>query len=592
MTMMNLSKTHNVLAFAIHEKEFVEWKTASLSHLKKLANQYDLSYKEVDFGNFLIGIVYRGKVIQEPITQLDRFVVCSHARQDMREDRYLVVQIENNQVKFSSDYAGSIPTFYSFRNGFSASNIENCVLKSSRFNNDDIDFESVYGLLRFGHLIWDETCWKHIKQLLPNRDSIVDLRNSIVLGKRNEKTFVVEERQHQSLKATADELYELNKCLVRNSLKNCESIVLPLSSGYDSRMIFSALAEDRDLKDKLSCFTYGNRGSLEVDAARDLCKMAEVQWSHLELPARFLRKKYLMDTADIFGSSMHMHAMYQIEMVENLRSKDLIFRNSTFTSGFMTGVPAGQHNRLLGINGPISSLCEAMDNFSQSKVWSRNALEEMTVFRGREFEESCEAKFQKAFNDFDGEIHQKSILFDIWSRQRNFISYHPRVLEWFHPIASPHMNPEYINFFLSLSPDQLIDRRAVQAMFKVKYSRYSKIPSDSNLLGGVGPKFKTLLYFMPQILTKFGLDTNSFFGYQSGNSKFDLRAICDAKSESFFPLLEENRKNGLTDFIAMFGGYEFFQNTYQDANNGNLNSYLKIVGLQSIGLSLYDRPES
>jgi hypothetical protein len=110
-------------------------------------------------------------------------------------------------------------------------------------------------------------------------------------------------------------------------------------------------------------------------------------------------------------------------------------------------------------------------------------------------------------------------------------------------------------------------------------------------LGGVGPKFKTLLYLMPQILTKLGLDTNSFFGYQSGNSKFDLRAIGDAKSESFFPLLEANQENELADFIAMFGGNEFFQNTYQDAYNGNLNSYLKIVGLQSIGLSLYNRPE-
>jgi hypothetical protein len=509
----------------------------------------------------------------------------------MTEDRYLLIQIENGQLKFSTDYAGSIPTFYSFRNGFSASNVEKCVLQSSKFDNDDIDFESVYGLMRFGHFIWDETAWKHMKQLLPNRDSIVDLRNSIIRAKRNEKTFVGEERHHSSLKANANELFELNKGLVKNSLKNCESVILPLSSGYDSRMIFSALADDNDLKSKLTCFTYGNKGSLEVAAAKELCKTAEVEWSHLELPAKFLGKRYLSDTADIFGSSMHMHAMYQIEMVENLRSNNLIFRNSTFTSGFMTGVPAGQHNRLLGIEGVNPRLSRAMDNFSQSKVWSKNALEEISVFRGRGFEEACETKFRKAYNDFDGEDYQKSILFDIWSRQRNFISYHPRVLEWFYPVASPHMNPQYINFFLSINPDQLIDRRAVQAMFKFKYSQYSKIPSDSNLLRGVGPKLKTLLYLMPQILTKMGIEKDSFLGYESGNSKFDLRAIDDAKKESFFPLLEETRKNNVAEFIDVFGGNDFFQNTYLEAKNGNLNSYLKIVGLQSIALALYDRPE-
>jgi hypothetical protein len=588
---MSLSKTHYILAFALHEKECLEMKDASLGHLKKLAYKYNLTYKETDFGDFYIGFVLRGEVGHEPITQLDQFVVCSHSQVSMTEDRYLLIQIENGQVKFSSDYAGSIPTFYSFRNRFSASNIEKCVLLSSKFNDDDIDFESVYGLMRFGHFIWDETAWKHMKQLLPNRDSIVDLRNSIIRAKRNVKTFVVEARHHQSLKATADELYELNKGLVRNSLKNCESIVLPLSSGFDSRMIFTALAEDRDLKAKLSCFTYGNVGAIEVAAASELCKTANVQWSHLELPAKFLKKKYLMDTADIFGSSLHMHAMYQIEMVENLRSRDLIYSDSTFTTGFMSGAPAGHHIRILGINEHGSSLSQAMSNFSQSKGWSRNALEKINVFRGQGFEESCETKFQKAFNDFDGETYQKTILFDIWTRQRSFVSFHPRVLEWFNPIASPHMNPEYINFFLSLSLDHLLDRRAVQAMFKFKYSQYSKIPSDSVLSGGVGPKFKILLYLMPQILSKMGLETESFFGYESGDAKFDLRAISDAKKDSFFPLLEENEKNELSKFINIFGGNDFFQNTYLEAKNGNINSYLKIVGLQSIALALYDRPE-
>ena len=588
---MNLSKTHQILAFVLHEKECFEMKAASLGHLRKMANKYDLSYRETDFGKFYIGFVFRGEGRQESITHLDQFVVCSHSQVNMTEDRYLLIQIAGDQIKFSSDYAGSIPTFYSFRNGFSASNIEKCVLQSSEFNNDDIDFESVYGLMRFGHFIWDETAWKHVRQLLPNRASTVDIRNSKICAEKNDKTFVLGERRDRSLKASANELFQLNKGLVNNSLKNCESVILPLSSGYDSRMIFSALAEDKDLKAKLTCFTYGNRGSLEVSAARELCRTSKVQWSHLELPAKFLRKNYLIDTADIFGSSMHMHGMYQIEMVEKLRSKNLIFKNSTFTSGFMTGVPAGQHNRLLGIEGVNPRLCKAMDNFSQSKVWSKNALEEILVFRGRGFEEACEAKFQKAFNDFDGENYQKSILFDIWSRQRNFISYHPRVLEWFYPVASPHMNPEYINFFLSLNPDQLIDRSAVQAMFKLKYSQYSKIPSDSVLAGGVGPKFKILLYLMPQILSKMGLETESFFGYKSGDSKFDLRAISDAKKESFFPLLEENYENELSKFIDIFGGNDFFQTNYQEANNRNLNSYLKIVGLQSIALALYDRPE-
>ena len=108
---MNLSKRHDILAFALHEKECFEMNAASLGHLKKMANKYNLSYRETDFGKFYIGFVFRGEVGHQPITQLDQFVVCSHSQVSMTEDRYLLIQIENGQVKFSTDYAGSIPTF-------------------------------------------------------------------------------------------------------------------------------------------------------------------------------------------------------------------------------------------------------------------------------------------------------------------------------------------------------------------------------------------------------------------------------------------------------------------------------------------------
>ena len=59
-------------------------------------------------------------------------------------------------------------------------------------------------------------------------------------------------------KQVADELFELNKSLVKRSLVDSDEIILPLSSGYDSRLIFSVIANDQELRKKTRCYTYGS----------------------------------------------------------------------------------------------------------------------------------------------------------------------------------------------------------------------------------------------------------------------------------------------------------------------------------------------
>ena len=577
-----------MLAFVIRPKVNSGNQHTSTEHLKLLAKQYSLFYAEAVIDNVLVGFVsrndYRNFIFNDEV----HLTVGSHETMSHEQDRYLLIHITRDGITFKSDYAGSIPTFYSFLGGFVASNIEKCVTKALKVRVSDIDYEALYGFMRFGHFIWGETAWKPIKQLLPNRQTHVDPRLSKVRAEKLNETFMIRERGHLATNSVANELYELNRNLVTESLQKSNEILLPLSSGYDSRMIFSVLAENKMLKEKLSCFTYGNLGSLEVEAAKELCAKANVRWSHIDLPAKFLRKKYLIDVANIFGSSMHMHAMYQIEVIELLEKMNLIPKNCTLTSGFMTGVPAGQHNRLLNIKSMNPNLSHAMDSFSQSKVWAKEELESLAVFQGENFEESCEAKFQMAFNDFDGELDQKAILFDIWTRQRNFISYHPRILEWFRPVSSPHMNPEYINFFLSLKPEHLKDRRAVQAMFQLKYWAASRVVSDSNTFRGMGSKLKTAAYFAPQVLSKFGVNRQSFLGFFSNDPKFDQKAVTDARQESFFPILDTNSNHDLTELVNLFGGPLFFESLYSSAKQGDINAYLKVTTLQSIALTLND----
>jgi hypothetical protein len=159
-----------------------------------------------------------------------------------------------------------------------------------------------------------------------------------------------ESRCGHSDKQVANELFELNRALVRRSLADAEDIILPLSSGYDSRMIFSVLSNEKDLLAKTRCFTYGSSGSIEVEGGRRLSKLKGIEWHHVDLPCRFLTRRYLEDISNIFGASLHMHGMYQLEFFNEIKAKYGVSSATRLTSGFMTGVPAGQHNGLLQIN--------------------------------------------------------------------------------------------------------------------------------------------------------------------------------------------------------------------------------------------------
>ena len=154
-----------------------------------------------------------------------------------------------------------------------------------------------------------------------------------------------------------------------------------------------------------------------------LCEREGVAWQRISLPCHFLSRPYLDVIHDIFGASLHMHGMYQLEFFEQLERVMPKMEGAVLTSGFMTGVPAGQHNRLLGISAPTDSLYQAMENFSQSRVWPNEKLKELPLCRGNDYSECAEARFRSAFDSAPGEILSINRSFSIYGRDRG-ISYH------------------------------------------------------------------------------------------------------------------------------------------------------------------------
>jgi hypothetical protein len=349
-------------------------------------------------------------------------------------------------------------------------------------------------------------------------------------------------------------------------------------------MIFAVLASDRKLARKTRCFTYGSVGSIEVESAKRLAKQSNIEWHHVELPCQFLRKSYLIDIGEIFGGSVHMHGMYQLEFLNEIKRKFDISKNAVFTSGFMTGVPAGQHNSLLNIQASEHNLSRAMGAFSQSKFWKEEELANLPLFNKKKYNEVAENRFRIAFERLHGDVYQKAVIFDIWTRQRNFISYYPRTIEWQNTIVSPHMCAEYANFFLSLNENHLHDRRSVELMFQHNYPQIAGVASNSRGISSIGNPVENMMLLSARILNRLNMSALIPNRYRLAQFEFNLRAVSNCGKASFSPLW--NKTNNISKLVDLFGGHDLLNELYRGAISGNLVSYAKVLTLQAIATDI------
>jgi hypothetical protein len=207
----------------------------------------------------------------------------------------------------------------------------------------------------------------------------------------------------------------------------------------------------------------------------------------------------------------------------------------------------------------------------------------MPVFNGKNYLEVAELRFRKAFNRFNGEVHQKAVMFDVWTRQRNFISYYPRVFECMGSVASPHMCQEYANFFMSLNWEHLYNRKAVELMFISHYPDIAKVASNSNGIRSLNSQFENALFFSSRVLGKLRLPNPLPRRYHNAPIEFDMLAVRNCHEESVYPLLSDYPE--IREFMNNFGGVSVFRDLYTRAQKGDPDGYARLVAFQAVVLN-------
>lgn len=233
------------------------------------------------------------------------------------------------------DWLGTTPVFFDEkRRRFSSLFAD---LAPSRGNLDSFDQEGLSNFIDYGYSVFGKTPLKGVSFLQPNT-SLWRNRTGQFFVQQDADPFF----QARS-KLSEPEIFDLLTAKVQKwerGLPGDHEIVLPLSGGFDSRLLLWALKD----KDRIRAYTYGTSpvqsASFEVSYAKQLAQKFRVRWQHIQL-GTFHR--YLEPWNALFGLSVHAHGMYQMEFYSKI--KQMLPGSHSVLSGIVGDSWAGSVGR-------------------------------------------------------------------------------------------------------------------------------------------------------------------------------------------------------------------------------------------------------
>ena len=359
-----------------------------------------------------------------------------------------------------NDWLGSIPVYYAEVNGGRiASTLEPVIVASAGFTADAIFKPGLVSLLINGHFLSDWTLFKGMKTAPP--DCIAEWTKDGFHSKPVKTVAPTEAHWETSWDDLVDEMYELSREAVGEVLKTQSKWILPLSAGLDSRLIAAVGA---DLGIDIHAYAWGEPNSTDVVYSRQIAKTLGFTWKHIDLSKDFLIK-YTPQWADMFGSAMHFHGMYQMAFLDAIDSET----NAPIVTGFIGDVLAG------------SSLMQydtgsVLYKKEWYKHWTTKEAGALLKFPIDSALQEIAEEIKKQTGNLQGSRFTKTLFLELWSRQRFFTNFQATLTDYWNGVATPFLNRKYARFCMSLPRVALENRRLLGDVFRLHYGRLAVIP--------------------------------------------------------------------------------------------------------------------
>lgn len=256
---------------------------------------------------------------------------------------YALIKHEDDSVFAAVDHIRSRPLFYAVtKEGFYLSDTAEWVRQ--QVNDTVMDEYAKAEFQLTGYVTGQDTLYKTVKQLQAG-ECLVYAGNELEVERYY--SFDHSEPEQYDEKALLDELDAVAKESIQRLINyaNGRQIVIPLSGGYDSRLIVSLLKEA--CYENIFTFTYGVKGNKEAGYSRIVADSLGLKWHFVEYTEALWqaawqteeRKRYQLEGSN-WTSLAHMQDWLAVKI---MKEQGVLEKNAVFAPGHSGDMVAGSH---------------------------------------------------------------------------------------------------------------------------------------------------------------------------------------------------------------------------------------------------------
>lgn len=241
-----------------------------------------------------------------------------------------------DEIYIDVDHIRGFPLFYLYEQGSLFIGDQAYLLKSKIFD-PSLEKELVEEYLMTGYVTGNNTIYREIKQLKAGEYLVYNKSSKNIAVKKHFAPDITQKSTITDQDKSIDTLGNILNVIFEELLKGLDgrTVVLPLSGGYDSRLIASYLKK-LDYKNVI-CFTYGNSGNTEAKISKEVANYLGYEWHFIPHPRKEVYNKFnsvLADNYRVFANNLsaipHIQDWYA---VAKLKEDQIIPIDSIFVPG-------------------------------------------------------------------------------------------------------------------------------------------------------------------------------------------------------------------------------------------------------------------
>ncbi|MED1610728.1 asparagine synthase-related protein [Bacillus paranthracis] len=374
---------------------------------------------------------------------------------------YSVIKKIGKRLYAAVDRIRSYPLFYAVKeNDFFVSDDINWII--SHFKGIEYDELAQKEFLLTGYVTGRETLYKDIKQLQAGELLVIDDSNDDIEFEVY-KYFIPFSEEEQLKKEEVH--YELEIMLEKvfrrlvDSIKG-KKIVLPLSGGYDSRLL--ALMLKKFGVDNILCYTYGKRDNWEAKISYEVAKQLGFEWVFVEYNSQKWKEtfgsKVRAEYYQYADGECAIPCIQDFPAVWELKEKGLLSDDCVFIPGHTGDFLAGSHipkdllkNNEYNLGQLTNSIIKHHYILEDYHLYTKKSKGEIQNKIKNELGNMEVFKKERAINTFER--------WDWKERQAKFIVNSVRVYEFFgFDWRLPFWDYEFIHYWSKVPLEFRIDR--------------------------------------------------------------------------------------------------------------------------------------